>query len=91
MSEPVIPEEKRKLAPAQIGRHGGSHIPWAMHLAAYEVYCEVFGPQDALIEGGCRGGFGEVELLAFLYARAFPRKEWRARSNEVFNNTKVER
>jgi hypothetical protein len=88
MSEPIAP---RKQAPCQIGRRGASHIPWEMHMAAYEVYCVVFGPQPALIEGWCRGGFGEVELLAFLYARAFPRNEWKMRADEIFDNTKVER
>lgn len=85
--------EISKLAPAQIGRYG-SVIPWEVHLAAYEVYCEVFSPQPALIdlEGrNCRGGFGELELIAFLYARAFPRSEWRKRTDEVFNNSKVNR
>ena len=87
-----MPEnEAKRRAPAQIGRNGSSFIPWEVHLAAYEVYCEVFGPQEALITGRCRGGFGELELLAFLYARSFPRKEWRERSDEVFNNSKVDR
>jgi hypothetical protein len=79
-----------KLAPAQIGRNGAV-IPWAVHMAAYEVYCEVFRPQQALIEDRCRGGFGTVELLAFLYARSFPKSEWRQRTDEVFKQTKLER
>jgi len=53
-------------------------------LAAYEVYCHVFGPQEALITGGCRGGFGIGELVAFLYAKSFPKDQWRARANEEF-------
>jgi len=80
-----------KMAPAQIGRHGTGKIPWAMHMAAYEVYSEVFEPQLALVQGGCRGGFGEVELMAFLYARSFPRQEWRQRSDEVFKNVEITR
>lgn len=83
--------ETPKLAPSQIGRHGSGRIPWEMHLAAYEVYCEVFRPQEALITEGCRGGFGMTELFAFLYARSFPKKEWRQRTDEVFENTKYER
>jgi hypothetical protein len=88
-----MPEITTKHAPAQLGR-GGGLIPWEVHLAAYEVYCEVFSPQPALIdlEGrNCRGGFGELELIALLYARSFPRKEWRERSDEVFQNSKVQR
>ena len=83
--------EAKRRAPAQLGRNGGGYIPWEVHLAAYEVYCEVFSPQEALIIGGCRGGFGELELIAFLYARSFPRKEWRERADEVFDNSKIAR
>ena len=50
---------------------------------AYEVYCKIFGPQKALITGDCRGGFGVGELVAFLYARTFPEKEWDARFHEA--------
>lgn len=55
-----------------------------VYMAAYEVYSHVHGPQQAMIEGGCRGGFCEGELIAFLYARAFPRSEWRERADEAF-------
>lgn len=54
---------------------------------AYEVYCHLHGAQPAMmdLEGrGCRGGFSVGELLAFLYARSFPKDEWRARAEEVF-------
>lgn len=80
-------EMPEKYAPAQIGRVGqNGRVPWAVHMAAYEVYCEVFGPQQALIdlEGrNCRGGFGVGELIGFLYARSFPKKEWRQRFDEA--------
>lgn len=33
-----------------------------MHLRAYNEYCKRYGPQQALIEGWCRGGFGDTEL-----------------------------
>ena len=48
------------------------------------VYVALYGEQKALVEGGCRGGFGAGELAAFLYARSFPREEWRARAAEAF-------
>jgi hypothetical protein len=87
-----MPEnEAKKRAPAQLGRNRGGYIPWGVHLAAYEVYCEVFRPQEALVTDGCRGGFGELELIAFLYARSFPRKEWRQRTDEVFKNSNIAR
>jgi len=57
--------------------------PAVVTMAAYEVYCHVFSPQSALITGTCRGGFGTGELIAFLYARAFPMNEWRQRFAEA--------
>lgn len=65
--------------------HRGGQAPSVVTLLAYEVYCEVFGPQEAMITDGCRGGFGLSELIAFLYARSFPKAEWRDRVNEAFN------
>ena len=53
-------------------------------LAAYEVYCHMYGAQAAIVTGNCRGGFGATELIAFLYARSFPKSEWRARVDEAF-------
>lgn len=41
-------------------------IPWEMHLRAYAVYAKKWAPQQALIEGGCRGGFGTGELDDFI-------------------------
>ena len=58
-------------------------VPWSVHLAAYEVYCHVCGSQEALVEGWCRGGFGTGELIAFLYARSFPKTEWKSRFYEA--------
>lgn len=63
---------------------GVSRISTAITLRAYEVYAHVHGPQRELIEGGCRGGFSNGELIAFLYARSFPREEWRDRADEAF-------
>jgi hypothetical protein len=79
--------DSERFAPVQI--HGdlqSGKIPWAVHMMAYEVYSAVFGPQEALVdlEGrNCRGGFGIGELIAFLYARNFPRSEWRNRVDEA--------
>lgn len=57
--------------------------PQVVTLAAYEVYSHVCGPQKALITGGCRGGFAASELIAFLYARSFPKSEWSNRVDEA--------
>lgn len=54
--------QKSKTAPVQ-GYAAG--IPWEMHLRAYAVYCQRYGPQPAMIdlEGrNCRGGFHADEL-----------------------------
>lgn len=59
-------------------------------MAAYEVYAHVYAPQEALIEGSCRGGFGQGELVAFLYARSFPKQEWRARVDEAMAGINVD-
>ena len=70
--------------PVQTSDHRGGHAPQVVTLRAYEVYCHVHAPQEALITGSCRGGFSTGELIAFLYAYSFPREEWRSRSAEAF-------
>jgi hypothetical protein len=60
-------------------------------MAAYEVYTHVYGAQPAMVEDGCRGGFGVGELIAFLYARSFPRPEWRDRVGEALTGLSVGR
>lgn len=57
-------------------------------MRAYEVYCHIFSPQEKLITGGCRGGFGIGELTAFLYAYPFPKSEWRVRVDEAMDGMK---
>lgn len=64
-------------------RREGAKCPKVVTLAAYEVYSKVFSPQEALITGRCRGGFGAGELIALLYARSFPQNEWRERFGEA--------
>jgi len=64
-------------------------VPRVVHMRAYEVYRHVFGQQEALITGGCRGGFGIGELFAFLYAYPFPKEEWRDRVDEAISGFKA--
>ena len=71
--------------PVQTVNHRGGRLSSKVTLAAYEVYCKVFAPQEAMITGECRGGFGTGELIAFLYARSFPREEWRQRFDEAMH------
>lgn len=70
--------------PVQTVDHRGGRCPQIVTMRAYEVYCEVFGPQEAMVTGGCRGGFSTGELIAFLYARSFSKEHWRARVDEAF-------
>lgn len=58
-------------------------VPKVVTMRAYEVYCRLYGPQEALVTGSCRGGFGVNELIAFLYAYPFPKDEWLARVDEA--------
>ncbi len=90
-SNPTAAAE-RQIFPIQGGdTHGRGQgaVCKAIYMRAYEVYCHVYGEQKALIEGGCRGGFGKGELVAFLYASGFPREEWKMRVNEAFDNLKI--
>lgn len=64
--------------------HAKHACPAVVTLRAYEVYCHVYGEQTAMVTGGCRGGFGAGELIAFLYARSFPKDEWKRRVEEAF-------
>ncbi len=78
-----------KLFPiqAETRRRDQACVRESVYMAAYEVYAHVHGPQEAMIdlEGrNCRGGFGLGELTAYLYARSFPKAEWRARTEEAF-------
>jgi len=62
-------------------------MPSEVTLRAYEVYCHVYAPQPAMVDlagRDCRGGFGVGELIAFLYARSFPKEEWSKRVDEAF-------
>lgn len=69
-------------------RAGPAVCPTTVTLKAYEVYSHVYAPQEAMITGGCRGGFSAGELVAFLYAASFPKGEWRARVDEAFRGMK---
>ena len=87
MSDKAEQTTKPKVFPVQTRQpiHDGAKVNELVYMAAYEVYCEVFGSQQTLIEGSCRGGFGAGELMAYLYARAFSRKEWRKRVHEALD------
>lgn len=73
-----------KTHPVQTVNHRGGRLRTEVTLKAYEVYCHVYAPQEALITGSCRGGFATGELIAFLYAASFPKEQWRQRVDEAF-------
>lgn len=74
--------------PVQISRRPynnlAGHAPQTVTMRAYEVYCAVYGEQEAMVTGGCRGGFSTGELIAFLYAHSFPKEEWCKRVDQAF-------
>src|SRR5437879_1308172 len=76
-SKEKLPMAEPETHPIQTVDHRGGKCPKLVTLRAYEVYRAVFGPQEAMITGHCRGGFGTGELIAFLYAHSFPEAEWR--------------
>lgn len=90
MTAPMRETPPTEFHPIQSDRPP-KELPTAVTLLAYEVYCELWGPQPAMIEGWCRGGFGNLELIAFLYAHAFPRAEWRRRFDEACQHRQDER
>jgi hypothetical protein len=67
-------------------RNEQSRIYTKVTLMAYEVYCKIFSKQEAIVTGNCRGGFSTGELICLLYARNFPRNEWRDRFHEAMEN-----
>ena len=77
--------------PVQLGRGMGGRAPAVVTLRAYEVYCAVYSPQPAMVEGSCRGGFSTGELIAFLYAHTFPRAEWSGRVEEALRGMEIAR
>ena len=81
MSEPTV----FPMQVTQTRNRKPGTVPQVVALRAYEVYKELFGRQEALITGHCRGGFGAGEIIAFLYAYGFPRDEWRKRVDEALN------
>lgn len=75
---------------ARYGREA-ARVSQLVTLRAYEVYCHIYGAQEAMIDDpgrGCRGGFGVGELFAFLYARSFPKEEWTMRVDEALKGLK---
>lgn len=84
----------REMHPVQIRLHPHHPPEVAAEITtrAYEVYKELYGDQPAMIDlagRGCRGGFGIGELLGFLYARSFPKHEWRLRFDEAYTRIGV--
>lgn len=75
--------------PVQASTTRGARCPTTVTLRAYEVYCHVHAPQEAMVTGGCRGGFSSGELIAFLYAHSFPKDQWSDRVSEAFRGMTI--
>lgn len=86
MNDQKMPVEGLSIEthPVQNMKRGSSRAPKSVTMAAYEVYCHVHSPQEAMVTGHCRGGFSAGELIAFLYARPFPKGEWSSRVDQAF-------
>ena len=90
MSEVETHPVQTQRAFSEVQEHPvGARLPAAVTRRAYEVYCDVWGPQDALVTGDCRGGFQMSEIVAFLYARSFPKEEWPERISEAVEGEKL--
>ncbi len=74
-----------QTGPLVINQGKQSRVSTKVSMAAYEVYCALYGAQESMVTGGCRGGFGPSELIAFLYAKGFPRNEWKNRFDEAMD------
>lgn len=60
-------------------------VPQTVSLAAYEVRLHVYGPQEVMMPGDCQNEFTAGQLVAFLYARSFPKSEWSVRVAEALH------
>ena len=68
------------------GKYDHARLSSLVTLRAYEVYCALYGEQHSMVDfagRGCRGGFSTGGLICFLYARTFPKDEWRKRFDEA--------
>lgn len=81
MTTPISREIPVHPVQTHQSRYGDAKCPQVVTMAAYEVYSHVFSP--AMVTDHCRGGFSTGELIAFLYARSFPKSEWRQRVDEA--------
>ena len=77
-----------KQFPVQIRQpiHSGAKVNESVYMATYEVYSHVYGPQVEMIQGNCRGGFSAGEIIAFLYARSFPKEQWLLKVEEAWKD-----
>lgn len=73
----------------QMRRGEPGQVRESVYMRAYDVYCALWGPQEAMVRDGCRGGFGAGEVIAMLYAHTFPREEWRLRFEEALQGLKA--
>lgn len=68
--------------------NGAGEVPEVVARRAFEVY-DSRGYNQDFETLHARGGFSTRELIAQLYARTFPRDEWRRREDEVAGLIKI--
>jgi hypothetical protein len=78
-----IPTHPVQFGRSQIHPTLAARVPVVVSMRAYEVYCHLWGKQEAMVTGECHGGFGVGEIVCLLYARSFPKEEWRQRYTEA--------
>ena len=80
----MMKRQETETHPVQTKKSSQGRLNKRVTMRAYEVYCANCNPQEAMVTGGCRGGFSAGEIIAMLYARSFPKEEWRAREREAY-------
>ncbi len=73
--------EERRIPSERLPAH---QVPWKVAERAYDVYSHIFGTDQSLERLAERGGFGWIELTVFLVARRWPKKEWKAVTDSLF-------
>lgn len=80
------------MAEVVVGRGGTGYVPKEVDDAAREVFQSVHSLDAAETKAvlGFRGGLAIGELVACLYARAFPASEWRTRYIDSLRHMSVQ-
>ena len=70
--------------PVQTPRYRSGTLNSEVTARAYEVYEHLYGGRQTLARLNERGGLSVGEVIALLYARTYPKEEWRDRESLAF-------